>query len=121
MPIQNAQAPDDRATSSAEGTDARVVSDESLVLRNHDDSTHNIHVTFTSHNGETAFDRTVSVRPQETVSIQTRLDRAVYRVDARLDSGARARADCLLGSDPNECAMVETGNGVISVVEGYFS
>lgn len=120
MPVQKAHHPDNSVTSRSDSTDARPVSDESLVLRNYDDSTHNIHVTFTDHNGKTVFTRTVSVNSQDTVSIQTRLERAVYRVDARLDNGAIARADCLLGSDPNECAKVETGNGVISVVEGYF-
>lgn len=120
MPVQEVHRPNNGVTSRSDSTDARPVSDESLVLRNYDDSTHNIHVTFTDHNGKTAFTRTVSVKPRDTVSIQTRLEREVYRVDARLDNGAVARADCLLGSDPNECAKVETGNGVISVVEGYF-
>ncbi len=39
---------------------------------------HNVQITITDHNGETAFTRTVSVDPQDTISIQTRLDRAVY-------------------------------------------
>jgi len=119
MPVQEAHRPDNGATSRPNSTDSRPVCDESLVIRNYDDSTHSIHVTFTDHNGETVFTRTVSIKPQDTVSIQTRLERAVYRVDTRLDNGAMARADCLLGSDPNECAKVETGNGVISVVEGF--
>lgn len=65
-------------------------------------------------------DRTVAVTPLETTIVQTEVGRAVYRVHAQLADGTSARADCLLGSDPSECAMIETGNGVISVSENPF-
>lgn len=104
-----------------EGATARTISDESLVIRNHDSSeTHNLRVTFVDHNGECAFDRTIPVAPLETVSIETRLDRAVYRVEVRLEDGETESSECLIGSDPDECALVEVGNGVVSVVEGLF-
>ena len=120
MPTQQNRPPDYRTVSDSEATGARLVSDETLVLRNYDNRRHDLRVTFTDHNGETALNRNFSVGPRETVSIQSRLERAVYRVEARLETGARARADCLLGSDPDECAMIETGNGLVSVVEGHF-
>lgn len=120
MPTQKTRVPDDWIVADSESADVGLVTDESLVARNYDDSAHNIHVTFTDHKGETAFARTVSLEPRETMSIQTRLDRAVYRVDARLDTGEAASADCLLGSDPDECAMIETGNGLVNVAEGHF-
>ncbi|TKX68652.1 hypothetical protein [Halorubrum sp. SP9] len=120
MPAREAHRAEHRTTDHAGNPGTRRVSGESLVLRNYDDSTHDVHVTITDHDGETAFTRTVSVGPRDTISIQTRLDRAVYRVDVRLDNGVGDRADCLLGSDPNECAKIEAGNGVVSVVEGYF-
>jgi hypothetical protein len=44
----------------------------------------------------------------------------VYRVEVRSEAGATASAECLIGSDPSECAMVETGNGTLSVVEGLY-
>ena len=120
MPVNEARHPKHRTTAHSQNQGARRASSESLVLRNYDDSTHDVEVTITNHDGETAFTRSVSVGSQDTVSIQTRLDRAVYRVDVQLDTGENDRADCLLGSDPNECAKIETGNGVVSVVEGYF-
>lgn len=99
----------------------RAVCDESLVVRNHDGAeAHEIHVSFVDHHGELAFDRTVSLAPGATVGIRTRLVRAIYRIEVRLETGATDRAECLIGSDPSECAMVETGNGTISVVEGPF-
>lgn len=120
MPAKEAYCVEHRATGHSGNPDTRRVSAESLVLRNYDDATHDVHITITDHNGKTAFTRTVSVGPRDTISIQTRLDRAVYRVDVRLDNDVDDRAECLLGSDPNECAKIETGNGVVSVVEGYF-
>jgi hypothetical protein len=120
MPAKEVYRAEHRTPDHSENPDTHRVSGESLVLRNYDDSTHDVHITITDPDGETVFTRTVSVGPQDTVSIQTRLDRAVYRVDVRLDNGVGDRADCLLGSDPNECAKIETGNGVVSVVEGYF-
>ncbi len=123
MPVQQPDSDSDaeRDVSPIENTTGRAVSDESLVLRNYDSAdAHEIAVRFVDHHGETAFDRTVAVAPLETVSVQTRLERAVYRVEVRLENGTTASAECLIGSDPGECAMVETGNGRISVVEGVF-
>jgi hypothetical protein len=121
MPTQQLDRREERAISASVDPATRAISNESLILRNYDDdSAHDLHVRFVDHEGAVAFDRTVSVAPRETVSIQTRLERAVYRVTVRMETGATARADCLLGSDPSECAMVETGNGLVSVVEGVF-
>lgn len=120
MPAQKTRVPDDWTDSASGSADNHLITDETLVIRNYDDSAHGIQVTVTNHRGETVFDRAVSLNSRETVSIQTRLDRAVYRIDARLDTGGTARADCLLGSDPDECAMIETGNGMINVAEDHF-
>jgi hypothetical protein len=120
MPAKEAYHAAHRTTDHSGNPDTRRVSGESLVLRNYNDSIHDVHITVTDDKGKTVFTRTVSVSPQDTVSIQTRLERSVYRVNVQLYNGVGDRADCLLGSDPNECAKIETGNGVISVVEGHF-
>jgi hypothetical protein len=100
---------------------AQVVSDRSLVVRNYDGSeAHDVTVTFLDPDGDRAFARTVAVAPQETIAIQTRLDRAVYRVRARLDGEETDSDECLVGSGPDETALVETGNGTVSVAEGLF-
>jgi len=100
---------------------ARVVSDRSLVVRNYDGSeAHDVTVTFLDADGDRAFARTFAVAPLETVAIQTRLERAVYRVRARVDGGETDSAECLVGSGPDETALVETGNGSVSVAEGLF-
>ncbi len=100
-------------------TASRVVSDRSLVVRNYDGSqSHDVTVTFLDPDGDRAFARSFPVAPLETIAIETRLDRAVYRVRARLDGTETDSAECLVGSGPDETALVETGNGTVSVAEG---
>jgi hypothetical protein len=121
MPIRRSAYETEPTAPPTESTASRVVDDERLVLRNYDsDDGHQVAVRFVDGQDTPAFDRTVSVAPGETVSVDTGLDRAVYRVEARLENGATAGAECLVGRDPSECAMVETGNGRVSVVEGVY-
>ncbi len=99
----------------------QAVSDRSLVVRNYDGSeAHEVTVTFLDPDGDQAFARTIAVAPLETVAVETRLERAVYRVRARVDSDETGSAECLVGSGPDETALVETGNGTVSVAEGLF-
>ncbi|MEF8852324.1 MAG: hypothetical protein V5A28_07890 [Haloarculaceae archaeon] len=109
--------------------DVPGVTDESLVLRNYDGAPVRVHVRFVDADDETAFDRTYALGPGDVVSTPTRLRRGVYRVVATLDGGPgqtgdaggtaeRDAAECLVGSAPAETAVVETGNGVVSVTEG---
>lgn len=92
---------------------------ESLVLRNYDGlCTQMLTVTCRDCDGDVAFDRTVPVDPGETVSIHTHFERGVYRVEVRLDDDTTATAACLIGDDPTECALIETGNGTVSVTDG---
>jgi hypothetical protein len=121
MPTHKTTRRDEWTTSLSKDADTRLVSNECLTLRNYDDDrAHEIQIRFIHHNGDVVLARTVSVPPRETVSIHPRVERAMYRVTARLENGETATADCLLGSDPSECAMVETGNGLLSVVDGPF-
>lgn len=95
------------------------VSDESLVLRNYDsDDTHDVAVSLLDAVDDLAFDRRYTLSPGSVLSVATRLERAVYRVEVRLDGTAHAHAECLIGSGPGETALVEIGNGLVSVSEG---
>jgi hypothetical protein len=106
------------------------VTDESLILRNYDADPVQIKIRLIDADNEVAFDRTYALGPQDVVSTPTRLPRGVYRVVAAID-GVSADPDdasettrhdtteCLVGSAPTETVLVETGNGVISVTEGF--
>jgi hypothetical protein len=98
----------------------RAVTDESLVVRNYDATTAELAVEFVDADDEVAFRRTYAVPPGGVVSTPARLSRGVYRVVARPvdDTDASDATACLVGSGPSETAVVETGNGVVSVSEG---
>lgn len=105
------------------------VTDESLIVRNYGGTSVRVHIRFVNADDEAVFDRTYTLGSGEVVSTSTRLRRGVYRVAATVDYGSadpsdaskttkQAAAECLIGSAPAETAVVETGNGVISVTEG---
>jgi hypothetical protein len=107
------------AVDTSVGDERLLVSDEALVLRNYDsETTHEVTVEFHNADDEIAFQRTYTLTPQAVTSIQTRLPRAVYHVDVRVDGADSSSADCLVGSAPSETALVEVGNGLVSVAEG---
>jgi hypothetical protein len=109
---------DDRNSGRAPAGSDPLVTDEILVLRNYDGSgTHDLTVRLVDASEDVAFERAFTLAPLETISVGTRLRRAVYRVEARLDGDRHASADCLVGSGPTETAVIETGNGLLSVVE----
>jgi len=99
----------------------RYVDEESLICRNYDsERAHEVTVRFVGADDEVAFRRTYAVEPQSVLSVGLRLPRAVYRVEARVDDEHETGAECLVGSGPHETALVEIGNGLVSVAEGAF-
>jgi hypothetical protein len=93
------------------------VTDERLVLRSYDGAeTQRVTVRLRAGDDVVA-ERSYALPPLSVTSVRLRLDRGVYRVDARLD-GASDDAECLLGDAPTETAFVEIGNGLVSVAEG---
>jgi hypothetical protein len=106
-------APDDRGD--------QYVDEESLVCRNYDsERTHEVTVRFVDADDDVTFRETYAVPPNSVVSVSLRLPRAVYRIDVQVDDDATASAECLVGSGPHETALVEVGNGLVSVAEGAF-
>lgn len=113
MPLQQQKA------SQTDGTSAQsVVESESIIVRNYDHPEfRTIDITLRSAEGDIALQRSVPTPPLATVSLQAELERAVYDVTAET-AGKTASAECLVGGDPSECALIETGNGTVSVVDG---
>jgi hypothetical protein len=96
----------------------QYVDDETIVLRSYDGSRTRTATVRLLAGDDTVFERTYRLPPLSVVSVHLRLDRGVYRVDARLDADHADSAECLLGSAPTETAFVEVGNGLVSVAEG---
>ena len=101
-----------RLRSGARRTDA-------LVVRNYDGRTsHQITVRFLDAADEVALERTYTLSPGDVVSVATRVERGVYRVEAHTEEGDIVGTDCLVGTGADETAIVEVGNGLVSVSEG---
>lgn len=109
----------DRSATASTTARGGIVSDESLVIRNSDSTdSHELYVQFVGPDGDTVFRQTFRIAPMETVAVTTRLDRTIYRVEASIRHGDTQSAECLIGSDPTETALVEIRNGTVSVSEG---
>lgn len=99
------------------------VTDETILVRNYDATSATVRVSFLNADDNVVFRRTYTLAPGEVVSTPTRLHRGVYRVVACYDESAddtSDTADCLIGSAPSETAVVEAGNGIVSVTEGLW-
>jgi hypothetical protein len=119
MPVEEAYRNDERHSDTRSETTKQIVSEESLVIRNYDASEpHDVRVQFLTIEGNVAFRRSMRIPAMETVTVRTRLRRAVYRVETELDEQSTDSAECLIGSGVDETALVEVGNGCVSVVEG---
>lgn len=94
---------------------------EILVVRNYDHTErYEITVTFTDSADEVVVERLLTVGPLETVSVRTPIERGLYRVGIETACGATSSAACVVGPDANECGLIEIGNGVVSVSDGYW-
>mgnify|MGYP006896939524 CR=1 FL=1 len=99
-----------------ERTDSRPPNSESAFVRNYDSAeARTVTVTVIDSDDETVVERSVTVSPSAASSLRFPLERGVYRVEVRLADGTDDSAMCPIGSDPEECAVVECGNGIVSV------
>jgi hypothetical protein len=93
--------------------------DDAVAVRNYDGRTsHEVTVRFLDAGDEVALERTYTLSPGDVLSVATRVERGVYRVEAHLEDGESASTECLVGTGPGETALVEIGNGLVSVSEG---
>lgn len=107
--------------SASPGGREQFVNEETLVLRNYDsERTHTVTVQFLDADGDPVFQQPHTLSPLGVVSVAMRLPRAVYLVEVDVDGDHSASAECLVGSGPQETALIEVGNGLVSVSEGVF-
>jgi hypothetical protein len=114
------QIPQTKSDSSAsDRPDRRTPSSESVSVRNYDAARVNtLSVRLVDSRDEVVVDRSVRVEPSETVSMRLPIDHATYRVEATLEEQASDSAECPIGDTPEERAVIECGNGVVTVTAG---
>lgn len=64
------------------------------------------------------YDETLAVKPLETVTVRPDITPDTYRVTVNSDGERAASERCLIGSPGGDAALIEVGNGVISLTDG---
>jgi len=94
-----------------------AATDELFHIRNYDIETSHtvwIHVG----EGEQRLETTRRLRPGETRTVAEAIPPGEYDIEVGIDGLRRTVGRCRVGPDPERTALVEVGNGVVSVTEG---
>ncbi|MFB6292881.1 MAG: hypothetical protein ABEH60_01290 [Halonotius sp.] len=112
MQLQSRSAADAASTVDQQST-------EGLFIRNYDaNRAADLTVEIEDLDGNTVFEEAYHIEPLITEVVDLPLSPDPYQVTVSLDSAASDSDVCRIGDDPTELAYVETGNGVVSVVNG---
>lgn len=88
---------------------------EFLVLRNYDwEQTYEIEVTLTGTDGRSIEPRPMELGPGQVLTVLEAFPEGRYRAHASIP-GDEDTVEGVFGSDPGEFALVEVGNGIVSI------
>jgi len=94
---------------------------EDILIRNYDyQRGYDLHLVIT-HAGETVFQKRYYVQPSDTVSECDLLPSADYGVTVTLDNTQEASGHHRIDPSPDHTAVIEIGNGALSLTEGLYS
>lgn len=111
----DAANPDDREATADRDGDGWLATVEDLSVRNYDvDRSRSVRVTVA---GGGVLDERFDLGPGETAAVSN-LPAGTHAVTVETD-GDRDAATCRVGTAPVESIVVETGNGVVSVSQGF--
>ncbi|WP_436933886.1 hypothetical protein [Halovenus marina] len=97
-----------------------AVASADLFIRNFD-TTRTNHLTVRVRDGDgIVFASRYALTPGKTECEVDRLGPGEYDVIVELDSQRRERATCRIGPGPEKTALVEIGNGTVSVTQGLY-
>jgi hypothetical protein len=107
------------------------VRSEDLHVRNYDvHASHTVEVTIyddsapagrqSSHSKQVAFAARYHLHPGQAESECDALEAGTYVVEVRCDGVQRERERCTVSENPQETAMIELGNGAVSVTETVY-
>lgn len=92
---------------------------EFLVLRNYDwEQTYEIEVTLTGTDGRTIEPGPMELGPGQVLSVLEAFPEGSYRAYASIP-GDEDTVDGFFGSDPGKFALVEVGNGIVSITADW--
>jgi hypothetical protein len=95
---------------------------EDILIRNYDHQRgYDLHLVVVSHAGETVFQKRYYLQPGAIVSECDLLLSADYEITVTLDNTQEASGHYRIDSSPDHTAVIEIGNGALSLTEGLHS
>lgn len=116
----------DRTATRSPGRDVRparrdVVGSEDLLVRNYDHRWgYDLAIEAVDPSGEVVFERSYYLQPGQVKSEMGVLDEGEYEIRAVLDNLQEATLSCRVDPEAEHTAVVEVGNGALSLTEGLY-
>lgn len=106
-------------TTSGDDSEGRAARSEDLHLRSYaQEWAYDVELEVVTPDGEVAFAADYYLQPGDAESEVDVLPAGTYEIRATLDGDDREVATCRIGSTPDRTAVIEVGNGVVSLTEG---
>jgi hypothetical protein len=101
--------------------DSTADSNEDILIRNYDHrSGYDLHLTVITHPDNTTFQKRYYLPPGAVVSECDLLPSIDCKITAVLDDVQEASRHCRIDSSPDHTAVIEIGNGTLSLTEGLY-
>lgn len=116
---QRSRSPDETAAES-NGSEPRLdVETEAVRVRNYDHRTgHSVHVTLDGLDVDARLTDRSYLAPGQSTRVSGAVEPGQYQLQLRVDGVERRRADLELDGTPAGAAVVELGNGAVSITRG---
>ena len=94
---------------------------EDIHVRNHDvTERHSVELVVRDEYGSRVFQNRYYLAPGQAESECDALGSGSYVVEVYCDGVRRQQRECHIGDQPDQTALVELGNGLVSVTEGVY-
>ena len=102
------------------GSDRRDRSlSEDIFIRSYDQQTgYDIEVEVEDRAGQVVFRHRYYIRPCQTEHVSNEFDPGAYEIRVRVDNGEETARRCRIGDTLEGTAVIEVGNGALSLTEG---
>jgi hypothetical protein len=108
-----------RASARRTGADSRAARSEDVHVRSYaHEWAYDVSVEIATPDGDVAFAADYYLQPGDAESELDALPPGEYEIRATLDNDTRRTATCQVGPSPARTAVIEVGNGVLSLTEG---
>lgn len=119
MLSQQSRSADDRAPESTDAERRLDLDVEAVRVRNYDHREgHSVHVTLEGRDVDSRLSERSYLAPGQSTRVSGAIEPGQYQLQIRVDGVERRRADLELDEMPGGTAVVELGNGVVSVTRG---